>query len=141
MKWTYSAGKLSAETFGQPAEGFEMDCAIIETGSWRHERFKGLWDTGTSTTVITPDVAARLGILPDTEHSMGLHGLGGTTDAPTVVAAIGFPNGQAFGPIEMAVHELPSVDVLIGMDVISIGKLTIERKADGGTRFTFDLGI
>lgn len=118
-----------------------MDCAIIEMGSRRHERFKGLWDTGTSTTVITPDVAARLGILPDTEHSMGLHGLGGTTDAPTVVAAIGFPNGQAFGPIEMAVHELPSVDVLIGMDVISIGKLTIERKADGGTRFTFDLNI
>lgn len=118
-----------------------MDCAIIEMGSRRHERFKGLWDTGTSTTVITPEVADKLGIVPDKEHSMGLHGLGGTTDAPTIVAAIGFPNGQAFGPIEMAVHKLPSTDVLIGMDVISIGTLTIRRKPDGGTLFTFDMNI
>jgi hypothetical protein len=33
------------------------------------------------------------------------------------------------------------VDVLLGMDVISSGKFTIERKADGGTLFTFDMNL
>lgn len=141
LKWTYSAGSLSAETFGRPAEGFEMDCAVIVVidGQIRFERVRGLWDTGTSTTVITPAVAARLGLKPDGKSSMNLNGLGGRQKAWTAVASIGFPNGKAYGPIEVAVHDLPSVDVLIGMDVISLGTLTIEPKPDGGTRFTFTL--
>ena len=118
-----------------------MDCAIIAVidGQMRWERVRGLWDTGTSTTVITPAVAERLGLKPDGKNSMSLNGLGGKQTAWTAVASIGFPNGKAYGPIEMAVHELPSVDVLIGMDVISIGKMIIEPKPDGGTKFMFML--
>lgn len=45
------------------------------------------------------------------------------------------------GPMMVVVDEIPSVDVLLGMDVIRFGKFTIERKPDGGTLFTFDMNV
>lgn len=72
---------------------------------------------------------------------MGLSGMGGTDMAWTALVSIGLPCGLAWGPMRVAVHELPTHDVLLGMDIIRIGNFTIERKPDGGTRFTFDLNI
>ena len=100
---------------------------------------KGLWDTGTSTTVITPAIATKLGLQP--MGGMTMNGLGGKHQSWLTLAFFRFPNGVIAGPIQMAVHDLPSTDVLIGMDIISMGKFTIERKPDGGTRFTFDLNL
>lgn len=34
---------------------------------------------------------------------------------------------------------LPSTDVLIGMDIISMGRFLLEPKPDGGTKFMFIL--
>jgi len=119
-----------------------MDCNIcVLTGDnmFTGVKARGLWDTGTSVTVITPAIAAKLNLKPLGGYTM--NGLGGVQQSWLTVGFLRFPNGKVWGPIHMAVHDLPSTDVLIGMDVISTGRLTIERKADGGTRFTFDLGI
>lgn len=102
-------------------------------------KVNALWDTGSSITVITPAVAAKMHLQPTGDMSM--NGLGGKQTAWKSVCFLRFPNGKFCGPITVAVHDLPSVDVLIGMDVICTGKLTIEPKPDGGTLFTFDMNV
>lgn len=119
-----------------------MDCNICilrDDGVFSGVSAKGLWDTGTSTTVITPAIAARLKL--PIVGGMNMNGLGGRQQAGMTIAYFRFPNRTVVGPIRMAVHELPSTDVLIGMDIISMGTLLLERKPDGGTKFTFDLNI
>ena len=105
----------------------------------RGKKVTGLWDTGTSTTVITPAIAAKLNLKP--KGDMNMNGIGGVQKAWKTECFFRFPNGMACGPLLVAVHELPSVDVLIGMDVISTGTFTIRRKPDGGTLFTFDMNV
>ena len=139
LRWTNTDSRLSAETFGRPATEIEMDChlCLMQGETMRGWRVNALWDTGSSITVVSPVVAAKMRLIPIGD--MNMNGLGGKQKAWKSKCYLRFPNGKFCGPIVVAVHELPSVDVLIGMDVISIGKLTIERKPDGGTRFTFDL--
>jgi len=119
-----------------------MDCNIcVMTGDreFTGVKARGLWDTGTSVTVITPAIAAKLHMEPLGGYSM--NGLGGVQQSWLTVGFLRFPNGAVWGPIHMAVHDLPNTDVLIGMDVISCGTFTIRRKPDGGTLFTFDMNV
>ena len=142
LTWTHTRSQLSAETIGRPARSLDMDCHIcVMTGEnkFAGTKVKGLWDTGTSTTVITPAVAAKLNLKP--AGNMTMNGLGGKQKSWITMACLRLPNGMVAGPFYMAVHELPSTDVLIGMDVISMGTFLLERKPDGGTRFTFELNI
>ena len=143
LTWTFESSRLSAESFGYPADEIVMVCGVgaLRDNGLKWKRVKALWDTGTSTTIITPTVAAMLGLEPEEKDFMDLNGIGGVVRAWTSVVYIGLPNGKAWGPVSVAVRELPSTDVLLGMDIISIGKFTIERKPDGGTRFTFDLNL
>lgn len=118
-----------------------MDChlCLMQGETMKGWKARALWDTGSSITVVSPVVAAKMRLIPIGD--MNMNGLGGKQKAWKSKCYLRFPNGKFFGPIVVVVHELPSVDVLIGMDVISIGKLTIERKPDGGTLFTFDMNI
>ena len=142
LTWTNTSSRLSAETFGQPALEIEMDChvGVLKDGRWIKTPVRALWDTGTSITVITPEVANKLP-LEKYDRKINLNGLMGRSDADLYFAHVILPNGKASWPMLVAVNDLPNVDMLLGMNFILGGRLTIERKADGGTRFTFDLGI
>lgn len=140
LTWTHTSSSLLAETFGRPAQSLDMDCNIcVMTGNsmFRGIKAHGIWDTGTSTTVITPAIAEKLNLKPI--GGMRMNGLGGVQQSWLTLAYFRFPNGTVAGPIRMAVHELPSTDVLIGMDIISMGRFQLERKPDGGTKFMFIL--
>jgi hypothetical protein len=140
LTWTYERFRLSAETIGLPIEELVMDCkiAVKRNGDFDRVSAKALWDTGTSTTVITPGIAAKLGLEPDEKSYIDLNVVGGVIRAWMTVVYVLFPNGKGYGPIPVAVRELPSADVLLGMDVISIGTFTLRRKPDGGSLFTFE---
>lgn len=117
-----------------------MNCNIcVMTGNnmFSGVKARGLWDTGTSTTVISPAIAYKLNLQPI--GGMKMNGLGGVQESWLTLAYFRFPNGTVAGPIRMAVHELPSTDVLIGMDIISMGRFLLEPKPDGGTKFMFVL--
>ena len=120
----------------------EMDCEIgvLQNGRWVKTPVRALWDTGTSITVITPEVASKLP-LAKLNRKIGLNGMNSQGESELYLARVIFPNGKAYGPILVAVQELPSTDVLLGMNVILGGKFTIERKPDGGTLFTFDMNL
>lgn len=139
LTWTYDKQTLLAETTGKPIRELEMDChiGIQYEGRFIATPAKSIWDTGTSTTAISTAIAAKLGLQP--VGMMRIHGMGGTKQVPVCVACFVFPNRTAFGPIHMVVHDMPSTDVLIGMDIITAGKFSLEHKPDGGTRFTFSI--
>lgn len=142
LTWTWTKEKLTAETFGRPAEELAMNCKIgwYENGEWRKEPVRALWDTGTSMTIVSPAIARKLN-LPSLDATVTLNGVKSQSKANVYAARVILPNGKAYGPVAVAVQELPSTDVLIGMDVISAGMFTIKRKPDGGTLFTFDLNL
>lgn len=139
LKWTFDRLRLSAETDGHPAEQIVMGCAIgvIDADGRRKTSVQALWDTGTAMTIVSTDIARRLRL--QQIDTITLHGLGGESIAPVCKAVILFPNGIAYGPIAVAVQDMPVSQVLLGMDIISIGTFLLERKPDGGTRFTFTL--
>ena len=119
-----------------------MDCEIgaLQNGRLIKTPVRALWDTGTSITVITPEVASKLPLVK-LDKKIGLNGLKNKSEAELYLAAVVFPNGKIFGPIVVAVQELPSTDVLLGMNVILGGTFAIQRKEDGGTLFTFDMNL
>lgn len=119
-----------------------MDChlAVMSNGRWLKTPVRALWDTGTSITVITPEVASKLP-LTKFDREIVLNGMDSQRRSDLYFASVFFPNGKIFGPILVAVQEIPTVDILLGMNVILGGKFSIERKPDGGTRFTFDMNL
>lgn len=142
LTWTYEPARLCAETFGHPALELEMACdiGIKVNGRWIKTPVRALWDTGTSITVISPQVASRLPLVK-LDRKIRLSGMNTQGESDLFLASIIFPNGKCFGPIAVAVQELPSIDVLLGMNVIMSGTFTLERKPDGGTRFTFSMNL
>lgn len=142
VTWTYEKSGLCAETFGHPATELEMDChiGVFQDGQWTATPVRALWDTGTTFTIITPEVASKLPLVK-LDRKIGLNGMNVHGESDLYLAAVIFPNGRKFGPIAVAVQPLPSVDVLLGMNVILGGTFTIRRKPDGGTLFTFDMNL
>lgn len=142
LTWTHTSSRLCCETYGHPALELEMDCEIgaLKNGRLIKTPVRALWDTGTSITVITPEVASKLPLVK-LDKKIGLNGLKSKSEAELYLAVVVFPNGKIFGPIVVAVQELPSTDVLLGMNVILGGTFAIQRKEDGGTLFTFDMNL
>lgn len=142
VTWTYEPARLSAETFGHPALELEMDCemGVRQGGRWIKTPVRALWDTGTTYTIITPEVASKLPLVK-LDRKIGLSGMNSHGESDLYFAGVIFPNGKSFGPIAVAIQPLPSVDVLLGMNVILGGTFTIRRKPDGGTLFTFDMNV
>ena len=142
LQWTIGARRLTAESFGRPARSICMACHIgrRDGAGIKWVKALGIWDTGATMTVVSPDVARRLQLEP--VDSMQAGAVGGSHETVKAYGFVGLPNKKAYGPIDVAIDVLPEgIDVLIGMDVISIGTLTIRRKPDGGTLFTFDMNV
>jgi hypothetical protein len=96
---------------------------------------RAIWDTGASGSVVSIEAA----------NSVGLHAVGytpvstanGNYTAPIFVCDIYLPTGIVVPSVEMVGGSLGSdVDMLIGMDVITLGDFTITNLG-GDTWFTF----
>lgn len=108
----------------------------IETNPGHPEQFKGLWDTGATGTVITLAVAEKLGIKPIGKRKC-FHAQG--HDIVNVyLINLFLPNGIAFHRVEVIEGKLNGCDLLIGMDIISLGDFSITN-VKGKTVFSFRL--
>lgn len=96
--------------------------------------FMGLWDTGATGTVISKDIVAKLGLQP-TGKVLSYHANGCST-VNTYMINISLPNNLAFHSVTVSVGDLNGFDVLIGMDIISLGDFSISAK-NGNTIFSF----
>lgn len=98
--------------------------------------FKALWDTGASTTLVSPKVVSSCGLKPIGVMEIGVvrefHRLN------SYLANIVLSNSSVeIGKITVGCAELPGeTDVLIGMDIITLGDFAITNVA-GKTVFSF----
>jgi len=85
---------------------------------------KALWDTGSTRSVIRPEVVAALGLRP-TGTSVS-RTAGGVTTNPTHVINITLPNRTLIAGV--LVSESPNLDgfdAIVGMDVITLGDFAV----------------
>lgn len=104
-------------------------------------RARILWDTGATNSTISEHLAAKLPLEYLRHHNVDTaHGgdvsLPGYSNVSFMLA-----DGTAITPYVTDVSNLnsQSIDAVVGMDIISQGKFTLEPADDGGTRMTFTI--
>jgi hypothetical protein len=94
-----------------------------------------VWDTGATFTAINPEIvkSRKLIFIDDAKVS----GVGGGTEGKYGALAIRLPSGLFIPDKRIVACRLPpSVDMLIGMDIIALGDFCISN-TDGKTLFSF----
>lgn len=98
-------------------------------------KYKGIWDTGAMSSVITQNVVDHGNLQP-----VGMtivHTAGGIRDSPLYLVSIRLPNDVWFPQVTATLGEITDgIDVLIGMDVICVGDFAITHFGNK-TTFTF----
>lgn len=98
-----------------------------------------IWDTGATSTVITPKVVAELGLKPSGKvmvRGVGPAGAPQAHQSNTYLVNIILPNNVRFVGTRVSENSIEGGDVLIGMDIITAGDLAITNH-NGETTFTF----
>ncbi|MBU0607076.1 MAG: SEC-C domain-containing protein [Armatimonadetes bacterium] len=100
-------------------------------------KFRGIWDTGASSTAISPRVVQQLGLAYTGMRIC--HGANGSFNANTCLVSLLFrvPGNQVWIPqLTVSEAQLGDLDVLVGMDVIGIGDFAVTNYG-GRTTLTF----
>lgn len=108
--------------------------ALEKHGKCNYKKFKGLWDTGATHTVISAKAVRLLRLMPVGKTRV-LHAQGETT-VPTYYISVKLPGQMEIMGITALKGRLSDVDVLIGMDIINRGDFAI-CNYDGKTTFMF----
>lgn len=91
-----------------------------------------LWDTGAYSSVINQKVVDALGLVPvDRSRACGVNGW---YEAPVYVIDLQLPNNIKITGLPVSLGGMVAADILIGMDVISLGDLKLTN--DGSTEFS-----
>ena len=97
--------------------------------------FNAIWDTGATGSVITEKVADALGLKPTGFKEV--HTANGKSEKNTYLVNIILPNNVAIQNVNVTEGLLGDhADVLIGMDIITLGDFSITNK-DGNTVMSF----
>ena len=94
---------------------------------------KAIWDTGAYGSVISPQVAEELGLMP--VGVKPIQTANGTYEAYAYVVDLMLPNKLVIRGVEVSESDLKVCDALIGMDIISMGDMKITNKPT--TKFVF----
>ena len=87
--------------------------------------FKAIWDTGATHSVVTEDVALKVGLAP-TGVAL-VHGVQGSAHSAKYLLSLKLPNGVWFPAMTVTEGDLLGADVLIGMDVIASGDFAVSN--------------
>lgn len=116
------------------------DCGIIDSyvkeGVSEVAEFRALWDTGADGSVISNSVVSALGLIPD--GKIRVYHADGMSLVNTYTIDLRLPSGVVFRKLMVTSGDLKDTDVLIGMDVISMGDFAITA-SHGVTRFSFQI--
>ena len=103
-------------------------------GSGKFGTYSAIWDTGASSSVITPKVVSELGLV-----SIGktqVHGVNSITLSDECLVNLVLPSQVGIPALRVTVNNVAGVDALIGMDVINAGDFHISN-FQGKTVMTF----
>lgn len=99
-----------------------------------HQSEKAIWDTGATNSVISEALFRQMGL--PTLSMAPVSGVTGNSQLPVTLIDIGLLNGVRVPNVRVSVASVPGFDVLIGMDIISIGDFAVTQ-ANGQTMFSF----
>lgn len=98
-------------------------------------RFRAVWDTGATSSVITPEVVALCDLKPT--GRVRVNSVFGVEETDTFLVSINLPSNYLASGVSVPLGRLGrGVDVLIGMDIISLGDFAITSRY-GRTKFSF----
>ncbi len=110
--------------FEKGHKGFVPGCEVEST----------VWDTGATNTVISAAVIEALNLKPIEKTQ--LEGVGGIMDSSVYKINIYLENNVEFIGIEALSGDIGDYDLIIGMDMITLGDFVLSNK-DGKTWFAF----
>lgn len=131
--------KVLTVAYPQRMRTVPTPCGILgrftSTGVAEVHTFEALWDTGADGSVISNAVVSALGLMPDGKvrvcHADGMSLVSTTVD-------LRLPSGVVFKNLMVTSGDLADIDVLIGMDVISMGDFALTAPS-GCTKFSFKI--
>jgi predicted aspartyl protease len=110
----------------------EIESAINPNGKLT---IRALWDTGASSSLIRPDVAAKLQLQPVSKVSMSTPS-GQNIPSNVYLVSLYLPNYVCVPKIPVLEGIPNNCDMLIGMDVIGLGDFAVTNY-NGKTAFSF----
>jgi hypothetical protein len=96
--------------------------------------YRALWDTGADRTGISKRVVKELGL--DIVAYSENHTAGGVVSVTNHLVSLVLPNDIVTPPMLVSCCDIDSADILIGMDVITLGDFAVTN-LDGKTTFSF----
>jgi len=118
------------------SEAFTTAADKINPKDYNAKRYKAIWDTGATGTVITQKVKNECNLKP-----IGVVNVATTKGILTTnsfLFNVWLPNRVMAPNVEGCLAEIEGADVLIGMNIISQGDFVVTNK-DGKTVFSFRL--
>ena len=111
---------------------------LIENALTPKEKIQGvaIWDTGATSSVVTPKIAEKLQLLPI--QKIQVNTPSGSHIADVYKVNLYLPNKVVLPKINVASGVPANCDMLIGMDVISLGDFAVSNYG-GKTTFSFRL--
>ena len=100
-----------------------------------HE-YNALWDTGADGSVISNSVVTQLGLIAD--GKIRVYHADGMSLVNTYTVDLRLPSGVTFRNLVVTSGDLMDTDIIIGMDVISMGDFAITAPG-GETKFSFQV--
>ena len=118
-----------------PTEALVLSDVRDMDSEYTPKMWSALWDTGAMKSCITRRIVDDLHLIPVGKTTIGT--ANGLKDTDTYFVNIGLPNGVMIPNVLVSCAELGgSVDVLIGMDIITFGDFSITN-LNGRTVFSF----
>ena len=101
-----------------------------------YEPCRAIWDTGAMSTTISPVLAQKLGLVSFGKVKM--QHANGDAIVNTYIINLLLPNNMEISTLPVMEGAMTDVDLLIGMDVITLCDFAITNK-EGKTIFSFDI--
>jgi hypothetical protein len=95
---------------------------------------EAVWDTGATLSAMSPKIVQDLSLSPIDQCYIG--GINGEKQSDVVIVSVILPNGMLLTGRRFFVSNIPGADIIIGMDIISMGDFVITN-ARGKTMFSF----
>lgn len=102
-----------------------------------HVNVYGLWDTGATHSAVSKRIANILKLQVEGYIPMA-HAMGQAERVPIHHVNFTLPGPALMPGIQVSQCDLIGIDVLIGMDIIAIGKFCLTNKHNGTIEFAFD---
>ena len=112
-----------------------FDPNVIDPSTAKYTQFIAIWDTGATGTVITQKVVDACGLKPIGVTQV--RGVNSVTISEVYLVNAVLPNTVGFANVRVTKGTITdNVDVLVGMDIITMGDFAITNK-DGKTVFSY----